>query len=937
MNAPRAVGRGAIIGRWLCLGGAALGMLGLLGWVTGVSFFTTIVPGRPPMMPNAAVALWILGVAGALRHQENVGRVQRMLSLLGGFVVLALGVGTLVEYVLHSDLSIDRLFVTSRVGPYPGRPSPPTALGLTLLSAAILLFDSRPRARARPSEWLVLSAGFIAFTAMLGQLFGAGPLYRRAHAPVIGVAVPTALSLLLTALGLLLERPDAGVVRVATSAGPGGSLLRRLSPVAILAPAVAGFIVLRVLSVVEADDLPLVFAALTAAMTATSLVLLTVTAAPLNRTHDVLESSRARTRELVEQASDGIFVADLEGRYTEVNTAGCRMLGYSREQIVGKTIVDLIPTEEVERLREAKEHLLKGGIHIAEWTLRRKDGSYMPVEVSAKILPDGRWQGIVRDITERRRLQEKLRLAEATSSGIISISADAIISIDDAQRITMFNAGAERIFGYSKAEILGAPLETLLPERFRKNHSQHVKRFAEGEETARRMGMRSAEIFGLRKNGEEFPADAAISKLAPGGRRLLTVAVRDVTEQKRVESEQRLLAEIGKILVTAGLDYQRLLTEVANLMVRNVADWCSVDIVQEGDVRRLRIVHSDPGMAATCDALERYPAVRKVPSPVAEVLDTQGPVLMSEVPPGWLESTAQDAEHLRLMRMLDPGSFIVVPLVARGQILGTLGLGASRASRRYGPQDVRLVELLASRIAVAVDNARLHGALERAVRARDEVLGIVAHDLRNPLSSILLQTKVPRRGGDELEGRDQKAMERIHRAAARMNVLIEDLLDAARLEAGQELSITQEAVPTAGVLTEVVEQHQTAISASGRTLDVDATGVPPSIWADRTRLLQVFDNLLGNAVKFSRRRITVGARPEDGKALFWVADDGEGVSAEDLPRLFDRFWQAARADRRGAGLGLSIVKGIVEAHGGRIWVESEVGVGTTFFFTLPVG
>jgi signal transduction histidine kinase len=142
-------------------------------------------------------------------------------------------------------------------------------------------------------------------------------------------------------------------------------------------------------------------------------------------------------------------------------------------------------------------------------------------------------------------------------------------------------------------------------------------------------------------------------------------------------------------------------------------------------------------------------------------------------------------------------------------------------------------------------------------------------------------------------------------------------------------------VETDSVLSEVVEQQQAAIHASDRVLNIDAPGVSSSVWADRARLLQVIDNLIGNATKFARRRITLGVRPRDGEVLFWVADDGVGVSATDQPRLFDRFWQARREDRRGAGLGLSIVKGIIEAHGGRIWVESEVGVGTTFYFTLP--
>lgn len=351
----------------------------------------------------------------------------------------------------------------------------------------------------------------------------------------------------------------------------------------------------------------------------------------------------------------------------------------------------------------------------------------------------------------------------------------------------------------------------------------------------------------------------------------------------------------------------------------------------------MKLVHADPTMAPICEALERYPVRRRErPSPLYDVVDTRGSVLVSEVPPAYLESLAQSAEHLRLMRLLDPGSFIVVPLVARGQTVGTLGLGASRTSRRFGPQDVGLVERLASRVALAVDNARLHESLERAVWARDEVLGIVAHDLRNPLNSIVLHAHAMRRRGKP-ERRDQGSSENIHRAAMRMNRLIQDLLDVTRLEAGERLSITQEMVPTAGVLAEAVEQQPAAIEAGDRTLNVDAETAPAIVWADRTRLLQVLDNLLGNAIKFARKRITLGVRSKQGEVLCWVADDGIGVASDDLPRLFDRFWQATRADRRGAGLGLSIVKGIVDAHKGRVWVDSEVGQGTTVSFTLPAG
>ena len=196
-----------------------------------------------------------------------------------------------------------------------------------------------------------------------------------------------------------------------------------------------------------------------------------------------------------------------------------------------------------------------------------------------------RMAGTGLDITERKRLEHELRLSEAKSSGILSTSADAIISIDDDERIVLFNAGAEVIFGYTRAEVIGTHLERLIPERLRERHHRHVQRFAEEKEVARRIGERNAKIYGLRKNGDEFPADAAISKLVVDGRRLLTVALRDVSEQRRYEHEQRFLAEIGAVLAST-LEYDKTLANVARLAVREFADLCVVDIVgEDGAIR----------------------------------------------------------------------------------------------------------------------------------------------------------------------------------------------------------------------------------------------------------------------------------------------------------------------------------------------------------------
>jgi PAS domain S-box-containing protein len=187
---------------------------------------------------------------------------------------------------------------------------------------------------------------------------------------------------------------------------------------------------------------------------------------------------------------------------------------------------------------------------------------------------------------ERHSTDRALRASEARLAGIISIAADAIISIDEAQRVVMYNEGAQQIFGWSRDEVLGKPLDLLLPERFRGAHLEHIPNFAAGVETARRMGDSRPGIFGLRKSGQEFPAEAAVSKLKAGGAWLFTVVLRDITERKRIEHEEEFLAEIGAIFATT-LDAKKTLANVARVVMREFADFCLIEFADEqGKIRR---------------------------------------------------------------------------------------------------------------------------------------------------------------------------------------------------------------------------------------------------------------------------------------------------------------------------------------------------------------
>jgi signal transduction histidine kinase len=297
---------------------------------------------------------------------------------------------------------------------------------------------------------------------------------------------------------------------------------------------------------------------------------------------------------------------------------------------------------------------------------------------------------------------------------------------------------------------------------------------------------------------------------------------------------------------------------------------------------------------------------------------------------------AQTAEHGDLLRALGPRSGIVAPMSSGGGVFGALIL-VSKTPGRYGARDASFMTELARRAAVAIDNAHLYEAAQRATQARDEVLAVVAHDVRNPLAAIGFATSALAHAhagdGSDKEGRSVAV---IRRSVERANRLIQDLLDTTRLEAGA-LSVELKELSATEVLGDAAEAGRPLATSASLELRLDATSDLPRIRADRARLLQVFENLVGNAIRYTPGggRITLGAASRPGEALFWVSDTGAGIAAEDLPHVFDRFWKAKSAERHGAGLGLAICKGIVEAHAGRLWVESVQGQGSTFFFTVP--
>ena len=287
-----------------------------------------------------------------------------------------------------------------------------------------------------------------------------------------------------------------------------------------------------------------------------------------------------------------------------------------------------------------------------------------------------------------------------------------------------------------------------------------------------------------------------------------------------------------------------------------------------------------------------------------------------------------------LCRCLESASEALCVPLYNGEALVAVVCLAWREPQALERTSYEQLMLLAGHAAVALAEQITQDSLTRSLHARDEILGIVAHDLRNPLNVIAAASSSLHMRLPDLLSR--RPVERIMRAAQRAEHLIRDLLDINAIESGQ-FSIEKQEVDTTSTILSAVESQQGLAASSSVILATDLSPELPSIDADEERILEVLENLLGNAVKFTPASgtVTVGASARAGEVTIWVRDNGPGLPPEQLPHLFDRFWQGTHGDRRGAGLGLTICRAIVEAHGGRIWAESDVGEGTTVSFTVP--
>ena len=552
-------------------------------------------------------------------------------------------------------------------------------------------------------------------------------------------------------------------------------------------------------------------------------------------------------------------------------------------------------------------------------------------------LPGGGYVTTFTDITKRKRAEEAVRESEGRLAGILDIADDAVISMDEAHRIILFNKGAEQAFGYEAEEVLGEPLEMLLPAEFREGHRRQVEEFAESATAARLIGERR-ELTGRRKDGTEFPGEASISKLDLNGKRVFTVILRDVTARKEAERE---IAEKSAILQTTFENMSQgisVLDADLNLIAFNqkfVELWdFPPGFIRLGmpceKISRFRAKRGDYGpgdveehVRARGEVKERYEPISKeftIPNGTIIALDAD------PMPGGGYVSTHTD---ITMRKQAE---------AARRESEANLKahvIELEAAKRQYEEQGIELAGL-AEDLAVARDQA------EEANRAKSDFLALMSHELRTPLNAIIGFSEIIK---SEMMGplgnpKYREYASDVFDSGQHLLGLINDILDLSKIEAGK-MELEEKDVDVAEVIGSCLRLVTERAAKGGVKLITEIPDDLPALRIDERTLKQILLNLLSNAVKFTPEggSVTVETwfRPESGFVL-QVADTGVGIALEDIPKALTPFGQVgSRLDRKyeGTGLGLPLTKSLVEMSSGSLDLQSEVGAGTTVTVRFP--
>ena len=616
------------------------------------------------------------------------------------------------------------------------------------------------------------------------------------------------------------------------------------------------------------------------------------------------------------------------------------------------------------------------------------------------------------EVIERQQTETTLRENQQKLAGILDNADEAIISIDEQHQIQLFNQGAEKIFGYRTYEVLGQSLDMLLPKAFRKIHRQHINSFEHSKERSRNMAERSSNVYGCRRDGTEFAAEASIAKLKTKEGVLYTVMLKDITERQQTEAELKasrsLLAKAEKIAKIGSWEYDRETKQKTwsdelfnilgfepkaslpsceeimerihpddRLLVRNTLlkghkegeAWelnyrlllpdgtieylesrGEPTINSKGQITKvLETIMNVSDRARTRQSLKRSEQQLQLitdalPILIAYIDDEKRYRYSNRTYETWFGKPRSSIQGLPMKELVGEENYqkilpyVEIALAGKEVSFETQPTAENGSSywisATYIPDfdpDGKVKGFFSM-----IDDITERKAIEQM---KSEFISIASHEMRTPLTSIHGVVKLLCAGRlGELSEAGSKMAKMALRNSDRLVNLVSDILDLERMKSGRD-EITKVDCNS----TQSIERAIDTVSsmAKEKNIVLETNAKSNEFLGDRDRLTQALTNLLSNAIKFSpeNSKVTIASRLEDDKILFSVTDRGRGIPADKLETIFERFQQVDASDSRkkgGTGLGLAICRHIIEQHGGKIWVESIYGKGSTFYFTIPL-